>query len=354
MVIAPLTKLGEIARNRDLGDIVESRGIKLIPSSGRVRQGVCPFHDESEGSFTVYADSQRFRCFGCDTWGDALDFIRKLDNVSIQEAARILQRQPALPVRARYSMPKARRTTRQDSTLVRAALTFYRDMLLSSASGQPGRNYLKDRGISRATAAGLQLGYCTGNGLKDHLYEQGFGKDRILRSGLLLDRGRRERFAGMVVVPEILNGSPIWMTGRTVRKNVKPRFNALPGSKTILGIGTLPRRIQRLIVAEGVFDWLTLREWGLPSVALAGNGNVERLIQQINRVQAVEVILALDANDKGEGLTRKLLGMECKDGDEPRSTLANASAIRLPGGYEDIGDMATVPDGKMRFMAALA
>ena len=126
MVTAPLTKLGEIARSRDLGDIVESRGIKLIPSSGRVRQGVCPFHDESEGSFTVYADSQRFHCFGCETWGDALDFIRKLDNVSIQEAARILQRQPALPVSAHYSMPKARRTTRQDSTLIRAALTYYR------------------------------------------------------------------------------------------------------------------------------------------------------------------------------------------------------------------------------------
>ena len=99
---------------------MESRGIKLIPSSGRVRQGVCPFHDESEGSFTVYADSQRFHCFGCETWGDALDFIRKLDNVSIQEAARTLQRQPASPVRARYSRPKTPRTTRQDSTLIRS------------------------------------------------------------------------------------------------------------------------------------------------------------------------------------------------------------------------------------------
>ena len=79
MVTAPLTKLGHIARTRDLGDLVESRGIKLTPRTGRVRQGVCPFHDESEGSFTVYADSQRFHCFGCETWGDALDFIRKLD-----------------------------------------------------------------------------------------------------------------------------------------------------------------------------------------------------------------------------------------------------------------------------------
>lgn len=353
MVTTHLTNFGQIARTRDLGDLVESRGIKLTPRSGRVRQGECPFHDESEGSFTVYADSQRFHCFGCETWGDSLDFIRKLDGVSIQEAAETLQRQPGTIARSRRSRSKLRRSPRQDTAVVRAALTYYRDNLLGEASGQPGRNYLKDRGIGRATAEALQLGYCVGHGLKAHLEERGFGRDRILRSGLLLDRGRRERFAGMVVVPEILNGSPVWMTGRTVRKNIKPRFNALPGSKAVLGIGTLPRRIQRLIVAEGVFDWLTLREWGLPSVGIAGNGNADRLIQQLNRVQADEVILALDANEKGESLTRKLLGMDAEDADERPATLANASALRLPDGFEDIGDMATVPDGRMRFMAVL-
>ncbi len=353
MATATLTKFGQIARTRDLGDIVESRGIRLTPGSGRVRQGVCPFHDESEGSFTVYADSQRFHCFGCGTWGDALDFIRKLDSVSIQDAARTLKHQTAAPVRSRYSKPKTYRTTRRDSAVVRTALIYYRNNLLSSSSGQPGRNYLKARGISRATAEALRLGYCTGDGLKAHLQEKGFRNDRILHSGLLLDRGRRERFAGMVVVPEILHGSPVWMTGRTVRHNVKPRFNALPGSKAILGIGSLPRRVKRLIVAEGVFDWLTLREWGLPSVGLAGNGNIGRLVQQLNRVQAVELVLALDANEEGESLTRMLLGLDAEDGDEPRAALANASAVSLPGGYEDIADMATVPDGRMRFMAAL-
>ena len=75
---------------------MESRGIKLYSRvRSRSPRSVCPFHDESEGSFTVYADSQRFHCFGCDAWGDALDFIRRLDGASIQEAARTLQRQPA-------------------------------------------------------------------------------------------------------------------------------------------------------------------------------------------------------------------------------------------------------------------
>ena len=42
-----------------LGDTVEAAGVRLR-GRGRVRQGVCPFHDEAEGSFTVYADSKRF------------------------------------------------------------------------------------------------------------------------------------------------------------------------------------------------------------------------------------------------------------------------------------------------------
>lgn len=42
-----------------LGDVVEASGTRLR-GKGRVRQGVCPFHDEGEGSFTVYGDTQRF------------------------------------------------------------------------------------------------------------------------------------------------------------------------------------------------------------------------------------------------------------------------------------------------------
>ena len=59
-----------------LADTVEAAGVRLR-GRGRVRQGVCPFHDENEGSFTVYADSERFYCFGCGEGGDVLDFIQR-------------------------------------------------------------------------------------------------------------------------------------------------------------------------------------------------------------------------------------------------------------------------------------
>ena len=53
----------ELKARHPLGDTVEASGVRLS-GRGRVRQGVCPFHEEAEGSFTVYADSERWYCFG--------------------------------------------------------------------------------------------------------------------------------------------------------------------------------------------------------------------------------------------------------------------------------------------------
>ena len=65
--------LGALKSHHRLGDVVEASGVQLR-GRGRVRQGDCPFHQEAEGSFTVYGDTERFHCFGCGATGDVLDF----------------------------------------------------------------------------------------------------------------------------------------------------------------------------------------------------------------------------------------------------------------------------------------
>ena len=78
-----------------LGDTVEASGVRLR-GRGRVRQGVCPFHDEAEGSFTVYGDSERFYCFGCGAGGDVLDFVQRVERLSLPEAIARLDGSPEL------------------------------------------------------------------------------------------------------------------------------------------------------------------------------------------------------------------------------------------------------------------
>ena len=70
----PTVDIAALKERHPLGEVVEAAGVRLR-GRGRVRQGVCPFHEEEQGSFTVYGDSQRWYCFGCGEGGDALDFL---------------------------------------------------------------------------------------------------------------------------------------------------------------------------------------------------------------------------------------------------------------------------------------
>ena len=68
--------LAALKRRHLLAEVVEGAGVELR-GRGRVRQGVCPFHEEREGSFTVYGDTERWYCFGCGEGGDVLDFLQR-------------------------------------------------------------------------------------------------------------------------------------------------------------------------------------------------------------------------------------------------------------------------------------
>ena len=190
-----------------LGDTVEAAGVRLR-GRGRVRQGVCPFHDEVEGSFTVYADSERFYCFGCGLGGDVLDFIQQAEGLSLLEAIARLDGSPGLAPRSATRPAPTRRTwdaalPPRDPALLTAAARFYAGRLRRSSEA---REYLASRGVGPVAAARLGLGYAPGGGLRLGLESLGFSEQRIRDSGLFMERGA-ERFAGMVVVPDALRRS---------------------------------------------------------------------------------------------------------------------------------------------------
>ena len=332
-----------------LGDTVEASGVQLR-GRGRVRQGVCPFHDEVEGSFTVYADSERFYCFGCGEGGDVLDFIRRSENLSLSEALARLDGSPGLAPRAAIRPARTRRPASaalppRDPALLTAATRFYAGRLRRSPEA---RGYLASRGVGPVAAARLCLGYSPGGGLRQALESLGFSEKRIRDSGLFTERGS-ERFAGMVVVPDPVSstgqatgGIVRWLKGRALDSGAKPRFQALPGPKPVLGLGGLGPALPWVILTEGVFDWLLLTGWGLPACAALGTQGVERIASALRG--SARVFLSFDNDDAGREATERLLTLLGR----------RAAAVTLPRSVGDVAELAAHPQGRAAFLRLLS
>ena len=322
-----------------LGDTVEASGVRLR-GRGRVRQGVCPFHDEAEGSFTVYADSERWYCFGCGLGGDVLDFIRQAENLSLPEAIQRLDggAYPAVtrPVAARR--PRAAPLPPRDPAVLTAAARFYAGQLRRSPAGLA---YLASRGVGLDAASRLGLGYSPGSGLRQVLESAGFPADRLRDSGLFMERGL-ERFAGMIVVPDASGGLVRWLVGRAVDADRTPRFQALPGPKPVLGLGRLGPAPPWAVATEGVFDWLALTGWGLPACAALGTQGVERVASALRGCP--RVFLAFDNDAAGLEAAERLADLLGR----------RAATVALPQGVGDVAELAALPQGRAAFLRLLA
>jgi hypothetical protein len=51
----------------------------------------CPFHEERTPSFHIYLDDNRYFCFGCGKWGDAITYVMETEKVDFLTAVRRLQ-----------------------------------------------------------------------------------------------------------------------------------------------------------------------------------------------------------------------------------------------------------------------
>ncbi len=339
-MVAAKVDIAALKARHLLGDTVEASGVRLR-GRGRVRQGVCPFHEEAEGSFTVYADSEKFYCFGCGLGGDVLDFIRRAENLTLPEAIRRLDggAYPTVTRAARASRRKAAAPLPpRDPGLLTAAARFYAGQLRRSPAGL---DYLASRGIGADAAVRLGLGFAPGAGLRRSLESAGFSARRIRDSGLFFERGA-ERFAGMVVVPEVSDGLVRWLKGRAVSPDARPRFQAPPGPKPVLGLGRLGHKPQWVVVTEGVFDWLVLASWDIPACAALGTKGVERVVAVLRGCP--RIFLAFDSDDAGLEARERLAVLLGR----------RAATVVLPQSVGDVAELATVPNGRSLFLRLLA
>ena len=191
--------------------------------------------------------------------------------------------------------PPLRLRPRRDPAVLTAAARYYAGRLRRSSAA---KGYLASRGVGMDAALRLGLGFAPGDGLREAVESSGFTAERLKDSGLFTERGS-ERFAGMVVVPEVAGGLVRWLAGRAVDPETSPRFQALPGPKPVLGLGRLGFAPPWAVLAEGVFDWLAIAGWGIPACAALGTQGVEKAAASLRGCP--RVFLAFDSDDAGRG-----------------------------------------------------
>lgn len=331
-----------------------------LARSGSWLVGLCPLHDETRPSFTLYPDAGRFYCFGCRQGGDVIDLVRLLDGVSFREALDRLQGGRPLSPRQRTEARlrdaaladrparclQARQSPEGQAAL-QVATTFYQQALEEATEAQ---RCLTRRGIGPELARACRLGYCPGQGLSEALRRAGVPLRAAWEVGLLVGRagqaGREgcERFAGRVTIPELRRGQPIWLIGRLLDETADaPRYMGLPGPRPLLGLERIIGHAA-VIGTEGVFDWLTLIGWGLPTFATVGTALALGAREELAALPAsCAIYLAFDRDPPGREAARHL----------STRLRQRVLVVQLPSGVKDVNELAQHPDGEARFRECL-
>ena len=78
----------EVRQKNDIVDVVS--GYVRIQKKGSSYFGLCPFHNEKSGSFSVSSIKQIYYCFGCGAGGNVFTFIMEYENYTFTEAIKML------------------------------------------------------------------------------------------------------------------------------------------------------------------------------------------------------------------------------------------------------------------------
>src|SRR5580698_6083421 len=161
---------------------------KLRKSGAQNYTGLCPFHKEKTGSFSVNATHGYFYCFGCHEKGDVFTFVQKLENISFPDAVRAVATKCgiALPKREFSSPEEAREAgLRRQLIDIHEAATQYFEAQLKSPAAARAREYLTGRGVTPETIATFRIGYAPDD--FNHMREQmakHFQEEAMRASGL--------------------------------------------------------------------------------------------------------------------------------------------------------------------------
>ena len=313
----PQSFLDELVARSDIVDVVGS--YVALTKKGANYFGLCPFHNEKTGSFSVSPDKQIYHCFGCKKGGGVINFIMEIENLTFPEAVRFLAKRANLPV-PEDDGPQdgADRLRRRVLELNRDAARWYYD-LLCSPEGAAVQAYLDRRQIRKSIAIRFGMGASPDrwDGLLTAMTRRGYTKEELLAAGLVVNgrNGRLyDKFRNRLMLPVIDTRGDVVGFGSRVIDNSEPKYmnttETITYSKRRILYGlNLAKKTRRpnIILCEGNLDVVTLHQAGFDNaVASMGTALTVEQTRLLSRFTK-ELVLCYDNDNAGQLATQRAL-----------------------------------------------
>lgn len=337
-----------ISKVLDKTDIVTviSRYLKT-ERRGNTYWACCPFHHETQPSFSISPDKQFYHCFGCKESGNALSFLMKTENIEFYDALKILAEQAGMEIPKSKggdygrSIDKKQRDTLHN--LMRDAARHYHDNL-SSPRAKAYADYLAARQITPQMVTKFGLGASLDyDEIVHYLAQKGYTPEQMKAAGIAdcKSGGRSyDVFAQRLIFPIIDNmNNVVAFGGRIIDKDdnrAKYRNSSqteiFDKSKIIYGINLLKKRkaaepIDYVIMVEGYMDVIALHKAGFDTaVASMGTALTAGQARQL-KLYSNLVYISYDGDTAGQKATMRGL-------DVLRECGLTVKVVRLPNGLD--------------------
>lgn len=307
--------LQELKMKTDIEDVIST--YVTLKRRGATLVGLCPFHNEKTPSFTVYPATQSFYCFGCGAGGDAITFLKKIENLDYLDAVKTLAQRAGLQMPQEGFDDSLSKRRRRILEMNREAARFYHSVLLSP-EGKVGYDYYIGRALSAATINHFGLGFAPNqwDALLKHMRAKGYQPAELVDAGLARkgQKGYYDNFRNRVMTPIIdVRGNVIAFGGR-VLDDGKPKYintgDTLVYKKTneLFALNfAKDSKEDALILCEGYMDVIAMHQAGFTNaVAGCGTALTTEQVRLISRY-AKEVILTYDADEAGQKALQKAM-----------------------------------------------
>src|SRR5574344_471291 len=233
----------------DIRRVVEDFGVKLN-SRGK---GLCPFHMEDTPSFSIKERDNTWHCFGCNTGGDAIDFVSKIKDIDNVAAVELLADMYRIPLAEKATTPKPQKVN----------ITQYIKECISQVDKT---DYFKRRGLTAETIRRFNLGY----------------------------DARRDA----VVIP--YDGSLTYYQTRGVKEKTffKPRTEDA-GAEPLFNADRLKCTKEPIFVVESPICAMSIEQCGGNAISICGTSGIRKVMAAVKKKFAGRFILALDNDEPG-------------------------------------------------------